>query len=312
MSATPLKSPETALTAQEIEPVFYQQFIAYLDTSEKTTATYTKALKQLDTYLAEQGIARPTRETIIAYKDALIDQGKSAATVQLYITAARLFFRWTAQAGLYPDISEHIKTPRITKGFKKDYLTAEQIKAILSGIDRTAPAGLRDYAMLALMVTAGLRDIEVSRANVKDLRALGSNTVLYIQGKGRTDKSDYVKISRPVEAAIRAYMATRKRPAGRDPLFTSQSNNSRGNRLSTRSISGTVKSRLCAAGYDSDRLTAHSLRHTAITLALLSGEKIDQVASFARHASISTTMIYNHALDLAANTCADDITKAIF
>ena len=96
-----------------------------------------------------------------------------------------------------------------------------------------------------------------------------------------------------------------------EPLFTSLSNHNRGERLTTRSISGIVKSRLKKAGYNSSRLTAHSLRHTAVTLSLLAGKNLAEVQQFARHINISTTMIYNHALDKSKNGCSEAITKAI-
>ena len=96
------------------------------------------------------------------------------------------------------------------------------------------------------------------------------------------------------------------------PLFASLSNNSRGQRMTTRAISGVVKEHLREAGYDSDKLTAHSLRHTAVTLSLLAGKDITEVQQFARHANIATTMVYNHALDKAKNGCSEAIAKAIF
>lgn len=295
-----------AIITQQIQPDLYRRFIDYLDATPNTATTYTRALKQLARYL--EGKQQPTRLDILAYKNDL-EQSHKPATVQLYLITARLFFRWTAQEGIYPDIADHIKGPKLTKGFKKDYLTANQVAAILSQIDRTSLTGLRDYAILALMVSGGLRDIEICRADIDDMRQQGSQTVLYIQGKGRTDKQEYIKVSQPVEAAIRSYLKARHTKGA---LFTSESNNSKDQRLTTRSISRIVKNRLKAAGYESNRLTAHSLRHTAITLALLSGEPIDQVAQFARHASISTTMVYNHALDLAANSCAEAVSNQIF
>lgn len=295
-----------AIITQQIQPDLYRRFIDYLDATPNTATTYTRALKQLARYL--EGKEQPTRLDILAYKNDL-EKSHKPATVQLYLITARLFFRWTAQEGIYPDIADHIKGPKLTKGFKKDYLTANQVAAILSQIDRTSLTGLRDYAILALMVSGGLRDIEICRADIDDMRQQGSQTVLYIQGKGRTDKQEYIKVSQPVEAAIRSYLKARHTKGA---LFTSESNNSKDQRLTTRSISRIVKNRLKAAGYESNRLTAHSLRHTAITLALLSGEPIDQVAQFARHASINTTMVYNHALDLAANSCAEAVSSQIF
>lgn len=121
------------------------------------------------------------------------------------------------------------------------------------------------------MVTGGLRDTEVANANIEDIRTLGDFTVLYVLGKGRDEKSDYVKVVGQVEDAIRDYLKERGAVSKTDPLFASLSNNSKGGRLSTRSVSRICKNALVAAGYDSSRLTAHSLRHTAVTLSLLGG-----------------------------------------
>ena len=162
------------------------------------------------------------------------------------------------------------------------------------------------------MTTGGLRTIEVSRANIEDLRTVGGNTVLFIQGKGKEEKTDYVKISPQVEKAIRAYLRDRGKTSEDSPLFASTSNNNKGKRLTTRTISGIVKETFKKAGYDSDRLTAHSLRHTAVTLSLLAGKDITEVQQFARHANIGTTMIYNHSLDKAKNTCSEAITEVLF
>ena len=186
------------------------------------------------------------------------------------------------------------------------------MKKVLSGIDRSSPTGLRDYAILALTITGGLRAIEVSRADIGDLRTLGDDTVLYIQGKGREEKAEYVRVSPPVEEAIRDYLKTRKDTDASAPLFSSTSNNSRGGRLSTRTISGICKGSMVEAGYNSERLTAHSLRHTAVTLSLLADKKLEEVQQFARHKNIATTLIYAHALDKAKNSCTDAISGAIF
>ena len=82
--------------------------------------------------------------------------------------------------------------------------------------------------------------------------------------------------------------------------------------MTTRSISRIIKTRLKGAGYNSDRLTAHSLRHTAVTLSLLSGRSLAEAQQFARHANIATTMIYNHSLDKAKNGCSEAVANLIF
>ena len=290
----------------------FERFINYLDASPKTVETYKKALRQFFNYLGLHGIRQPQREDVLAFRDDLKASGLKPTTVQNYITATRIFFKWTEQEGLYPNIAEHVKGAKLDKNHKKDYLTSRQAKEVLAGVQTDSEEGLRNYAILSLMVTGGLRTIEVSRADVGDLRTVGENTVLYIQGKGREEKTEYIKISAPVEKAIRSYLKARENVEEEQPLFTSTSNNSRGKRITTRTVSSIVKTALKNAGYDSARLTAHSLRHTAITLALLAGREITEVQQFARHANLNTTMIYNHALDQAKNGCSDAITNAIF
>lgn len=300
------------LAPQVVTAELYSRFIAYLDTSAKTVETYTRALRQLFNFFALKGISRPQRSDILAYKAELSASGHKPTTVQNYITAAKLFFKWTEQEGLYPNIASHLKGAKLTRDHKKDYLTSAQVKDVLKGVNRDTLKGLRDYAILVLMITGGLRTIEVTRANVGDLRAAGESTVLYIQGKGRSEKSDFVKISPQVERAIRAYLKERGKVTEDSPLFCSTSNNNEGQRMTTRSISGLVKERLVRAGFNSLRYTAHSLRHTAVTLSLLAGKDITEVQQFARHANISTTMIYNHALDRAKNSCGEAVASAIF
>ena len=289
----------------------FDSFISYLDASPKTIDTYKKSIRQLFNYFSFNSIKKPKREDILLYKEKLKIRGCKPTTIQSYITACKIFFKWTSQEGYYPNIAEHIKGAKLDKEHKKDYLTSSQVKDILESIEKDNIKGLRDYAIILLMVTGGLRTIEIVRANIEDLRTVGEVTVLYVHGKGKEEKTDYIKISFPVEKAIRTYLQLRKTTDETEPLFASLSNNNKGQRLTTRSISGIVKSRLKKAGYNSSRLTAHSLRHTAVTLSLLAGKDLTEVQQFARHINISTTMIYNHALDKSKNSCSEAITKAI-
>lgn len=298
--------------AQEMNSFVLGRFLAYLDTTPKTIETYSRALKQLFSFFASKGIRSPQREDIIAFRDELKESGHKPTTIQNYITAAKIFFSWAAQEGIYTNIAEHLKGAKLDREHKKDPLTAYQVKEILDSIDRNTKTGRRDYALFSLMVTGGLRDIEVSRATIGDIRTAGEYTVLYVQGKGRTEKTEYIKLCPEVEAAIRDHLKDRETAGAEEPLFISTSNNSKGKTLSTRSISGIIKSIMKGAGYNSERLTAHSLRHTAVTLSLLAGNDLTEVQQFARHANLNTTMIYNHALDKAKNACSQSIAAMIF
>jgi len=301
-----------ARTLPQITTDTYNSYIAYLDASAKTAETYGRALRQFAGYLQVNGIAQPTREDVISFKEHLAETGHKATTIQNYITAVKLFFSWTEQAGLYPNVSQHVKGAKISREHKKDYLTSAQVKDLLGSVERETVKGKRDYAILTLAITAGLRTIEIQRANVEDIRKAGDNIVIYIQGKGREEKAEYVKIPPQTEKAIRDYLNARGATDPAAPLFTSTSHNNAGERMTTRAISGLIKGRLVAAGYNSDRLTAHSMRHTAVTLALLGGESLQEAQQFARHANLATTQIYAHNINIAANTCSSTIANAIF
>lgn len=307
-----IRTADTAITAASpISESLYVRWLAYIDVKPRSAETYKKASRQLITYFQDQGISHPERSDLITWRDHLLQDHKPT-TVQLYLTAAKLFFQWTEQEGIYPNIAKHIKAPKISKDFKKDYLSSRQARKVLGSMPKESEADLRNYAIIALMLTTGLRDIEVSRSNIEDLSVSGDSTVLFIQGKGRDEKAELVKVEGPVEDAIREYLQIRRPAAGSEALFTSTSNNSKGKRISTRSVSKIVKDALQAAGFDSDRLTAHSLRHTAGTLALINGAELPQVQQMLRHKNINTTMIYSHILDRAKNDSEARIAKALF
>lgn len=304
-------------TALQAEPAgigdLYARFIKYIDAgSPKTVQTYSRAIRQFIKFLAERGIDAPTREDVLAFKADLQETGHKPTTIQNYVIAVRQLFQWTEQEGLYPNIADHVKGAKLDKEPKKDYLTTRQVKKVLETVERDSLQGLRDYAVLALMFTGGLRTIEVSRANIEDIRNAGDDVAIYLQGKGHEERTDYIKLAPAVEDAIRAYLTARGATDPKEPLFASTSNNSKGGRLSTRTVSSIVKSALVNAGYNSEKLTAHSTRHTAVVLALAGGEKLEDVQLFARHKNIETTLIYAHILDRSKIHCENTIANAIF
>jgi len=313
--------PKTTTSALPSAPAghqleeFFGRWVRFLDARPKSVETYTCAVRQFLLWLRRErgeAAANPRREDILAYRQFLAET-KKPTTVQTYIVALRLFFGWLNNEGVCGNIAEHVKGARIERHHKKDYLTANQIKSVLGRIEQRTERGRRDYAVLSLMITGGLRGIEVSRANIEDIGTAGGNAVLYLRGKGQDERTDYVKLTEPVIAAINRYLRGRGgEPDPTSPLFTSVSRSSSGNRLTTRSISRIAKGRLLDAGYDTDRLTAHSFRHSAITLALLGGLSLQETQLFARHTSISSTLIYAHNLDRANNRGADVIASAVF
>lgn len=307
-----MASELTTTNQRAISFSLLENWQAYIDVSERTAEEYCRAVKRLLSWLQRNNIPTPTRETILEYKKDMQATLKPSS-VQLNIVAIRLFFKWTSQTGLYPNITEHLKGIKVdTTTHKKDSLPAQSLNKIMAGIDTDTKIGKRDYALFLLLAVCGLRSIEAARANIEDLRTTGNKTTLFIQGKGRTDKTDFVIVPDIVETALRSYIQERKTAKSTDPLFASASNHSTDEgRLTTRSIRRIIKGRLLSAGYNSERLTTHSLRHTAVTLALLAGKPIDEVMKFARHRNLQTTMIYNHKLEKINNTCSAAIAETL-
>lgn len=311
MNALTVAQSGTLTERQEIGAELFSRWTSYIDASPKTIETYTKNIKRFFAYLAENGITQPQREDIVAYRDFLKLEHKPT-TVQGYLAAVKLFFQWTAQEGIYPDVAQRVKGAKLDTEHKKDYLTTKQVVKMLGAIDRSTLKGLRDYAMLSLMVTTGLREVSIVRADIGDIRAYGDETALFYQGKGHEEKAEPVKLAEPVENAIRAYLKARGETNPKAPLFASIANRNGGERMTTRSISRVAKESMIAVGLESDRLTGHSLRHTAATLNLLNGGTVEETQQLLGHANINTTLIYSHALERAKNNSEKRIATAIF
>lgn len=302
----------TAIVEQRtINADLFSRWTSYIDASPKTIDTYSKAIKQFFIYLQENGIRQPQREDIVAYREYLKEDHKPT-TVQSYLAAVKLFFKWTEQEGFYPNIADRVKGAKIDTEHKKDYLTTKQVNKLLGAIDRSTLKGKRDYAMLSVMVTTGLRTISIINANIEDIRTAGDATALFYKGKGHEEKATYVKLAEPVEDAIRDYLTARGTTDGTEPLFSSVANRNSGGRMTTRSISRVAKNSLIDVDLISDRLTAHSFRHTAATLNLLNGGTVEETQQLLDHANINTTLIYSHALERAKNNSEKRIAKAIF
>lgn len=240
-------------------------------------------------------------------------------TVAQYLRSVKQFFKWTGTSGLYPDIASNIHAPRIKNAeHRKDALTIDEVQTIEASIteraqvktqtaqesrkdtdgkiQRSTEQGKRLYAMYLLAVNAGLRTIEISRANVKDFITKGNQSWLYIWGKGHSEPDQKKPIAKEVAQAVNEYLQSRTdRVTGASPLFVATGNRSGGKRIASTTIGKMLKSAMVNAGYNSDRLTAHSLRHTAGTAVMeLTGNNIYTSQHYMRHANPATTEIYLH------------------
>ncbi|MCL4360967.1 site-specific integrase [Candidatus Dependentiae bacterium] len=292
---------------------YIHTFLRSLDIRASSKQTYQRQIKEFLVWYKKCNIISLAKEDMIAYKEYLRDEKNlTPLTIAGYLTAIRRLFDWLESEKICFNIAKGIKGPKRKKGFKKDVLTLEQVKKLLDSIDKLTLAGKRDYAMLNLMVRTGLRTIEIIRANKEDLCTQSGMPVLMIQGKGRDSKDDMVILTESALNPIREYLKARVKVKDQDPLFVSVSTKNHGKRLTTRSISRIVKNRFRDIGLDDSRLTAHSLRHTAITFSLMAGATVQEAKTMARHADINTTMIYAHNIDRikqAPEKKIDDLLK---
>ena len=288
-----------------------QHFLLAQDIKPSSKHLYRIGLTRFLVWLKEQEEREPTRQTILAYKADLNAKRFSALTISNYLVAVRRFFEWAEGVKLYPNIAKGIKGAKRPKGFRKDPLTVAQVKELLNTIDCSTPLGKRDFALLNLLIRTGIRTIEVVRANVGDIRQESGEALLWIQGKGRDAKDEFVLLTEKTLKPIQAYLSERSKPVDAEPLFASLSDMNRGHGLTTRSISRIVKGHLRRIHLNSERLTAHSLRHTAVTLCLQGGATIQEAQALARHADINTTLIYAHNIDRLAQAPERKVDAAL-
>ena len=286
---------DIVVSSQRIDELI-DSFIQAQDVKQSSKLLYRRTLKQYLNWveLKAYSLSEISRAHILQYKEELIGSGMSSLTVGSYITSVRRFYEWTEANKYYPNVAKGIKTPKRKQQFKKQPLLPEQATALLSYYQSKA---LRDYAIISLLLRTGLRTIEVIRANVEDITFKGSQRVLLVHGKGRDEKDNFVLLTEKAYQPIAEYLATRGKANGSEPLFISSSNNSKGERLSTRSISYIAKEGLKAIGLDERSFTAHSLRHTGATNILRSTGDLEQTRLFCRHSNPATTLLYVATLD---------------
>lgn len=171
------------------------------------------------------------------------------------------------------------------------YLEEEECERLLAACD--GPFLYRDYAILMLFISCGLRVSELVSLNVHDIY----EDHLRVLGKG--NKERVVFFGDGCREAIDDYLAVRNNEKvaekDKDALFISQKNC----RFGVRGVQQMVEKKLSLAGLDATRYSPHKLRHTAATLMLKNGVDTRALQEVLGHSNLNTTQIYTH-LDNAA------------
>lgn len=315
VAGTPVKAHTAKeLTKESDWKQLIASFVADQDVRESSRLLYARTLAQYFIWIikTERELNSLKREDILAYKDNLLQQKLAALTIASYLVVVRKFYDWTEANLIYPNIAKGIKTPARKQAFKKQHLTEKSSAELLGYYQQLSK---RDYAIVNLIIRTGLRTIEVTRLNLEDITFKGGKRILKVWGKGRTEKDNFVVLTEKSWQPIKEYLATERKGAkAAEPLFVSNSNRDKGERMSTRSISRICKAGLVNVGLEGREYTAHSLRHTTAVMILKGGGALTDVQNVLRHSSPTTSQIYTESIreELRLQNAPETILDTIF
>ena len=266
-----------------------------LDVSEATRQDYKYRIGLFLDFTQERGF---NRNSFLEFKRSLAERTDLAvSTKNKYLATAKIFLKEANRQGALPaDITQNIKTFSQSKKHKRDGLNDEEMSLLTETMRELpeTPQNTRLKAVLSLLVFQGLRQVEVIRLDVKDLDFVSKTA--FIRGKGRDDKEP-IDLHPLTIKALQDYLKTNKIADG--ALFTSNSNNSKNQRLTTRAIRDIVKKTLNDLGIEK---TTHGFRHY-FTTTLIKTYKGDllEVAQYTRHRSLEMLQVYNDNINRKAD-----------
>jgi len=270
--------------------------------AQPTVTSYKKGMQKFTDWMQAEHPASISPDTIRLWQAYMLETNQKRS-VNTWLAGVRSFFTWCTDARLIPYNPTATVKGASRKGetqiHRKNPLTNAEVRRLLAMPDTSTAQGARDFAILNLFLFTAMRSVEINRANLSDWQTIGTQQVIYYQGKGHNEADDYKVVVDPVADAVQLWLSYRGNKPG--PLFTSLSDRSQGERLSLRAIRNLIKDHMRNAGIDDPKKTTHSLRHTAITNAIVNGAPLRVVQTLAGHASANTTSIYIHNVDRLQN-----------
>lgn len=294
----------------EFKPIIvsYEELLKYFKDFENelsnkrkdTKGTYSRALAVFFEWLSNDKKFRFLVEDVQRYRDYLTHIKKlKPVSVSTYLTALRRFFEYLKLVGVIEkNPAKRVSGNKRPTSHSREFLTWKEIEQLLSSIKREDEAGYRDYAMIKMMLGCALSELEISNADVGDLKVLNDQYFVYVQGKGKDVKDEAVPIPEDVVRAIHDYFSIRgkRKPIEPDqPMFTSLGPRNKDGRLTSTGIRIIVNGYLEKSGVKRNRirkLTPYSLRHTAAMIMVESGATPEELKRRLRLGSLETAMIY--------------------
>ena len=279
-------------TAGEIDVI--SMAVAGID-APNTRRAYVRHLTSFTEYARQYGHGF-NRQTVQNFKAAMLAAGASAANVNQALSAVRKLADESAYAGMIDDTTRRgiveVKGVKVTGEKMGRWLTAQEAQELVNAPDCSTLLGLRDRAILAVLVGAGLRREEVTRLTLAHVQqVMGRWVIVDLLGKhGRTRS---VGIAAWVKYAIDAYTLAGA-IADDAPIFRGMR---RGDHLQSAPMTDQAVQDVVKRYSD---IAPHDLRRTYAKLARDAGAPLEQIQLSLGHASLATTERYlGSRLDLA-------------
>lgn len=270
-----------------------RNFINSLNRRPTTKDTYRKALIEFSKWLGDTSPLGLNSSDIQRYKDYITSKNLSSSSVSAYLTAIRRFYDYLENLGqIKENPAKRVKGGARPKRHSTKAITKTDVKRLFESIDRSSPLGLRDSAILNLMVRCGLSEIEIVRADVGDIKTRGKHKIIYVQGKNKDSKDAFVALPAEARAELENYLEDRGESEDNEPLFWGIGNRAIKDRISTRAIRSRINHYFDKLGLKQKGITPYSLRHTAVMLAIESGATVSEVMQMLHIKTVSTALVY--------------------
>lgn len=287
-----------------LQRFFTERLGQQMKASPNTVASYRDTFRLLLRYASDQRKKEPTVLQVADIDADLVGRflgdlektrRNGARSRNTRLAAIRSFFKYVAvnEPQLLLHCQRILAMP--SKRYVKraiDYLTRDEIEAVIAAPDLATWHGRRDRAILVLTLQTGLRVTELVTLTCGDI-VLGTGAHVRCLGKGRKERATPVR--KDSIKLLRYWLAERKgQPA--EPLFISNRSTS----LSRDAVEGIVRRHVATASkacssLQGKRVTPHVLRHSAAMQLLQSGVDRTVIALWLGHESVETTQMYLHA-----------------
>lgn len=267
-----------------------------------TRRAYVRAVSEFCEWLEGHGlssIAAVSSVHIAAYVEEL-SRRHSAPTVKQRLAAIRMMFDWLATGGVLPfNPASAVRGPKhVVKRGKTPVLAPDEARQLLDSIDVTTPAGLRDRALIALMVYTFARIGAATAMTVGDVYVQSRRLWVRLHEKG--GKAVALPCHHNLETYLHEYLdGTGIAGDANGPLFRTIG---RGTSQLTRTPLPTANAyqmvqRRAKAADIATKIGNHTFRATGITAYLKNGGTLEKAAAIANHASTRTTQLYDRRSD---------------